>query len=39
MEGGRFVLKEANNLPPRCPEANLVAMYQACLDHGNYGKQ
>ena len=39
IEGGRFVLKEANNLPPRCPEANLVAMYQACLDHGNYGKQ
>ena len=36
MEGGRFILKEANNLPPGCPEANLAAMYQACLDHGNY---
>ena len=36
MEGGRFLLKEATNLPPRCPEANLAAMYQACLDHGNY---
>jgi uroporphyrinogen-III decarboxylase len=36
MEGGRFILKEANNLPPCCPEANLAAMYQACLDHGNY---
>lgn len=39
MEGGRFILKEANNLPPCCPEANLMAMYQACLDHGNYPQQ
>jgi len=36
MRGGRFVLREANNLPPGCPEANLAAMYQCCLDHGNY---
>jgi hypothetical protein len=36
MEGGRFILKEANNLPPRCPEANLAAMYQAGLEFGRY---
>lgn len=36
MSGGRFILKEANNLPPCCPDANLAAMYKACLDHGNY---
>ncbi|MHB9031989.1 MAG: uroporphyrinogen decarboxylase family protein, partial [Anaerolineae bacterium] len=35
-EGGRFILKEANNLPPLVPEANLEAMYQACLDYGTY---
>jgi len=34
--GGRFVLREGNNLPPNVPEANLEAMYQACLDHGWY---
>ena len=32
--GGRFILREANNLPPCVPQANLSAMYQACLDHG-----
>lgn len=37
MAGGRFILREANNLPPRVPEANLQAMYQACLEHGVYG--
>ena len=36
MTGGRFILREANNLPPCCPEANLAAMYQACLDFGRY---
>ncbi|MHB1356537.1 MAG: uroporphyrinogen decarboxylase family protein [Anaerolineae bacterium] len=36
MEGGRFILREGNNLPPLVPEANLAAMYQACLDHGRY---
>ncbi len=30
MDGGRFILREANNLPPCCPEANLSAMYR-CL--------
>lgn len=35
-EGGRFILREGNNLPPLVPEANLAAMYQACLDYGRY---
>ncbi|MGD1000877.1 MAG: uroporphyrinogen decarboxylase family protein [Candidatus Brocadiia bacterium] len=34
--GGRFVLTEANNLPPRVPEENLAAMYKAALDKGRY---
>lgn len=29
--GGRFVLHEANNLPPNVPWANLAAMYKAAL--------
>jgi uroporphyrinogen-III decarboxylase len=36
MRGGRFILREANNLPPRCPEENLSAMYRCCLEHGRY---
>ncbi|MHB0858777.1 MAG: uroporphyrinogen decarboxylase family protein [Anaerolineae bacterium] len=32
--GGRFILRDANNLPPCVPEANLAAMYQAALDEG-----
>jgi uroporphyrinogen-III decarboxylase len=36
MEGGRFILREANNLPPGCPAENLAAMYRACLEHGRY---
>ena len=35
-EGGRFVLREGNNLPPRVPVENLGAMYRAALDHGWY---
>ncbi len=35
-QGGRFILQEANNLPPRVPEANLQAMYHAALDFGTY---
>ena len=27
-EGGRFVLREANNLAPHTPFANLAAMYE-----------
>ena len=36
MEGGRFILRDANNLAPRTPEANLAAMYRACLERGRY---
>jgi len=35
-DGGRFVLRDANNLPPAAPAENLAAMYQACLDYGGY---
>ena len=35
-EGGRFILQEANNLPPCCPLENLRAVYQACLEFGCY---
>jgi len=35
-EGGRFILQEANNLPPCCPFENLQAIYSACLEFGNY---
>lgn len=34
--GGRFVLREGNNLPPCVPEQNMAAMYKACLDEGKY---
>lgn len=34
--GGRFILREGNNLPPGCPLENLRAMYTACLEHGRY---
>jgi len=34
MEGGRFILREGNNLSPCCHEANLASMYRACLEHG-----
>lgn len=33
---GRFILRDANNMPPATPEANLAAMYQAGLDFGRY---
>lgn len=35
-EGGRFILQEGNNLPPRCPPANLEAMYAAALEYGQF---
>jgi len=34
--GGRFILREGNNLPPCVPLANLEAMYLACLEHGRF---
>jgi len=35
-EGGRFVLREANNLAPGTPPENVVAMYEACQEFGRY---
>ncbi len=35
-EGGRFLLRDGNNLPPNVPDANLEAMYAACLEFGRY---
>jgi uroporphyrinogen-III decarboxylase len=37
MEGGRFILREGNNLPPGVPLDNLWAMYEAGVEHGRYG--
>ena len=34
--GGKFILTEANNLPPGVPTANLAALYQAALEFGKY---
>jgi len=36
MQGGRFILREGNNLPPCVPMANLDAVYAACREFGNY---
>ena len=35
-DGGKFVLRDANNLPPNVPLENLQAVYQACLEHGRF---
>jgi len=35
-EGGRFVLREANNLAPGTPMANVAAMYDACKEFERY---
>ena len=36
MEGGRFILREGNNLPPAVPVENLAAVYETCLEYGRY---
>jgi len=36
MEGGKFVLREGNNLPPGVPLENLWAMYKAGKKYGVY---
>ena len=36
MRGGRFVLREANNLAPLTPVENLQAMYEAAKEYGRY---
>jgi uroporphyrinogen-III decarboxylase len=33
---GKFVLRDANNVPPNVPVENLAALYKCCLEHGNY---
>jgi uroporphyrinogen-III decarboxylase len=37
--GGKFILKEANDLCPSVPLANMHAMYRACKEHGRYPHQ
>ena len=37
-DGGRFILREANNLPPCCPLENLRAVYETCLECGQYAE-
>ena len=37
LQGGRFILREGNNLPPGVPLENLKAVYDACREHGRYG--
>lgn len=39
MRGGRFILKEANNLPPQTPLENLEAMYAAAKAFGKYHQE
>jgi len=36
LEGERFILREANNLPPCVPMENLAAMYRAAQEYGCY---
>jgi len=36
MAGGKFVLREGNNLAPGTPEENVAAMYAACREFGGY---
>ncbi len=36
MDGGRFILREGNNLAPYTPLENINAMYSTCLKYGKY---
>jgi len=36
MRGGRFVLREGNNLPPGVPVENVAAMYETAKEYGRY---
>lgn len=38
MDGGRFILIEANNLCPCTPVENVAAMYEAAKEYGGYGR-
>ncbi|MCD6351397.1 MAG: hypothetical protein J7M26_04665 [Armatimonadetes bacterium] len=35
-EGGRFILREANNVAPHTPVEHIAAMYRACKEYGRY---
>ena len=35
-EGGRFILREGNNVAPKTPPEHIAAMYQACKRYGRY---
>jgi len=37
MEGGRFILREGNNMAPGTPVGHIVAMYEAGKRYGRYG--
>lgn len=39
MEGGRFILREGNNLSPGTPVANIQAMYDAVHEYGRYDEE
>jgi len=39
MRGGKFVLREGNNLAPGTPLPNIQAMYDACRQFGRYDGQ
>jgi len=36
MRGGRFIIREANNLAPLTPVGNLAVMYEAVKEYGRY---
>jgi uroporphyrinogen-III decarboxylase len=36
MSGGKFILREGNNLAPKTPISNIEAMYASVRMHGNY---
>jgi len=38
MAGGKFILREANNLAPLTPVANVAALYAACKEFGRYSR-
>jgi len=39
LRGGRFVLREGNNLPPGVPVENIAALYETAQEHGRYASQ
>lgn len=36
MEGGKFVLREGNNIAPYTPPEHVQAMYETCQEYGRY---